>query len=77
MRSAILRHRPSLLVGLAVAVVAGAVACIWLQATTAVLVGWDAGVIGYSAMFVGLIRRSTPGQLAAVCADMTRGGGGC
>ncbi len=68
-----LRHRPSLLVGLAVAVSAGAVACVRLQAATAVLVGWDAGVLAYSVMFVGLIRRSTPGELAAVSADMDEG----
>lgn len=58
-----LRHRPSLLVGLAVAIVATVAASFSLRATTAALIGWDLGVVAYVVTFLVLIRHSTPDSL--------------
>ena len=68
-----LRHRPSLLAGLAVAVLAGAIAAALLRPMTALLVAWCAGVLAYSAVFVTVIVRSTPDRLRAVSADLDEG----
>lgn len=56
-----LGHRTSLLVGLAVAVVATATASLSLKAATAVLIGWDLGVVAYIVMLMVVIRHY-PGQ---------------
>ncbi|MDT7951391.1 MAG: DUF1345 domain-containing protein [Acetobacteraceae bacterium] len=68
-----LRYRPSLLVGLAVAIVVSAVASITLQAMTAVLVGWDLGVVAYVVTFLVLIRHSTSDSLQRVSALLDEG----
>ena len=68
-----LRHRPSLLAGLAVAVIVGAVAAVMLRPTTALLVAWDAGVLAYSAAFVLVIVRSTPERLSWMSAELDEG----
>ena len=59
-----LRHRPSLLVGVAVAVLAALVAARDLRPVTACLVGWDLGVIAYGITFLVVVRRSTTEGLA-------------
>ena len=59
-----LRHRPSLLVGVAVAVLAALVAARDLRPVTACLVGWNLGVIAYGITFLVVVRRSTTEGLA-------------
>ena len=68
-----LGHRPSLLIGLAVAVVATATASLALKATTAVLIGWDLGVVAYIVTFLVVIRHSTPDSLQRVSALLDEG----
>ncbi|MGI4796771.1 MAG: DUF1345 domain-containing protein, partial [Janthinobacterium lividum] len=68
-----LRHRPSLLAGFAVAVVATATASLSLRATTAVLIGWDLGVIAYIVTFLVVIRHSTTDSLQRVSALLDEG----
>ena len=58
-----LRHRPSLLVGLAVAVAAFACALAVARPVTAGLIGWNVGVIAYGTTFLILIRGATPERL--------------
>ncbi len=68
-----LRHRPSLLVGLAVAVVTSATASLSLRATTAVLIGWDLGVVAYVVMFLAMFWHSTPDSLKRMSALLDEG----
>ncbi len=68
-----LRHRPSLLVGLTVAILAAAAASLSLRATTAVLIGWDLGVVAYAATFVVVIRHATPDSLRRISALLDEG----
>ena len=68
-----LRHRPSLLAGFAVAVVATATASLSLRATTAVLIGWDLGVVAYIVTFLVVIRHSTTDSLQRVSALLDEG----
>jgi uncharacterized membrane protein len=65
-----IRRRPSLLVGMAVAVPVVAIAAVWLPIGTALLVGWNAGVIAYVARFLVVIRRSTVATIAAALASL-------
>ncbi len=58
-----LRHRPSLLVGFAVAVAAFACALPLTRPITAGLIGWNLGVIAYGLAFLILIRGATPERL--------------
>ncbi len=71
-----IRRRPSLLVGMAVAVPVVAIATVWLPIGTALLVGWNAGVIAYVARFLVVIRRSTLEGLKRVSADLDEGSSG-
>ena len=68
-----LRHRPSLLVGLTVAILAAATASLSLRATTAVLIGWDLGVVAYAATFLVVIRHATPDSLRRISALLDEG----
>ena len=68
-----LRHRPSLLVGLLVAISAAAIASLSLKATTAVLIGWDLGVVAYVATFMIVVRRATPDSLRRISALLDEG----
>ena len=68
-----LRHRPSVLVGLAVATLATATASVSLKATTAVLIGWDLGVVAYAATFVVMVRNATPDSLQRISALLDEG----
>lgn len=68
-----LRYRPSLLVGLGVAILAAAAASLSLRATTAVLIGWDLGVVAYAVMFLALIRHATPDSLRRISALLDEG----
>ncbi|MBE7210887.1 MAG: DUF1345 domain-containing protein [Gluconacetobacter diazotrophicus] len=58
-----LRHRPTLLAGLATAVPAALLASRFVHPVTAVLVGWDAGLLAYGAVLLPNILRSTPDTL--------------
>ncbi len=58
-----LRHRPSLLVGLAVAVATLACSLPFARPVTAALIGWNLGVVAYCTTFVVLIRGATPERL--------------
>ncbi len=68
-----LRRRPSLLMGLAVAIPVAAIAAMRLPIVTALLVGWNAGVIAYAARFFVVIRNSTPERLKRVSAELDEG----
>lgn len=54
-----LRNRPSLSGALAVALLAGGLAAVWLRPTTAVLTGWDCGVAAYILLAGILMSRAT------------------
>lgn len=54
-----LRARPSLLAALAVAAGAAGLAALWLRPTTALLIGWDAGVTVYIALASALMSRAS------------------
>ncbi|WP_448207860.1 DUF1345 domain-containing protein [Azospirillum sp. sgz302134] len=54
-----LRHRPSLVAALAVAVVVGAAAAPVFRWTTALLLGWDVGIVVYVALVLALMSRAT------------------
>ncbi len=71
-----LRHRPSLLAGLGVAVPAAVVAAAWLHPVPAVLVGWDLGVLAYGLMFLLVVRRATPEGLRRIAAELDEGSWG-
>ena len=68
-----LRHRPSLLAGLGLAVPAAIVAMAWLHPVPALLVGWDLGVLAYAAMFLTVAGRTTPEGLRRVSALLDEG----
>ena len=71
-----MRHRPSLLVGIAVAVLVAAATSLSMRPGTALLAGWDAGVLAYAATFFTLVRRSTPERLSRVSAELDEGSWG-
>ena len=52
-------HRPSLLTGLTMGLIATIIALHWLRPSSALLAGWNCGVIGYGVMFTVVIRRTT------------------
>ncbi|CAO3427253.1 DUF1345 domain-containing protein [Azospirillum doebereinerae] len=54
-----LRNRPSLLTALAVAVAGAGVAALWVGPSTALLIGWDAGVALYIVLASVLMSRAT------------------
>ncbi|BAI76245.1 hypothetical protein AZL_d04190 (plasmid) [Azospirillum sp. B510] len=54
-----LRNRPSLTGSLAFALLAGAVVAPWLRPTTALLIGWDLGVVLYILLAGFLMSRAT------------------
>ena len=58
-----LRHRPSLLVGLAAALLAFAVALPSVRPITAALIGWNLGVLAYGITILVLMRGITPERL--------------
>ena len=58
-----LRHRPSLLLGLAAAVVAFACALPVARPITAALIGWNLGVVAYGITILVLFRNVTPERL--------------
>lgn len=68
-----LRYRPSLLVGIVAALVCGTVGLVWLRPTTALLVGWNCGVIGYFCAFLLVIARTTTESLKRVAALLDEG----
>ena len=62
-----LRHRPSLMAGLAVTVlVALGAALSGVHAVRALLVGWDCGVAAYGAVLLWVMRRTTTDGLRRV-----------
>ena len=71
-----LRHRPSLLVGLSVAVVAAATTLPLMRPTAALLVGWDCGVAAYVAAFLVVMRASTLDGLRRLSAVLDEGAAG-
>ncbi len=73
-----LRHRPALLTGLACILVAVPAALLLLQLrpVTALLAGWDCGVLAYAVAFVLVMRRTTPDRLAAAAARLDEGSWG-
>lgn len=75
MRSALhhLRHRPALLVGLVIGMLATAAAAAVLRPVTASLVGWDAGVLAYVVAFLVVVQRSTPERLNQFSANLDEG----
>ena len=68
-----LRHRPSLLVGLAVAILSGVAASFRTGRITAFLVGWDIGVVGYVLAFATLTSRATPHRIRQVASQLDEG----
>jgi uncharacterized membrane protein len=69
-----LRHRPSLLSGLCVALLALAVAALaGLGLVHTLLAGWDCGVVAYSTTFLVVIRHATPERLRRVSAQLDEG----
>lgn len=69
-----LRHRPSLLSGLCVALPAAALAALWgSDPARALLAGWDCGVLAYGATFLVVIRHATPERLRSVSARLDEG----
>ena len=71
-----IRRRPSLLWGIAVAVVVAAALSLQRPVGTALLVGWNAGVLAYVGRFVLAIRHSTPDRLKQVAAELDEGNSG-
>ena len=71
-----LRHRPSLLSGLAVAIVIAAGAASQVAPVTALLVGWDCGIVIYCIVFTLRVRHSTPERLKRLSADLDTGASG-
>lgn len=70
-----LRHRPTLLSALGVAIPAGLLAGRFTHPVTAVLLGWDAGVLAYSVAFLAILARTTPDTLRRRAAQLDQGGG--
>ena len=68
-----LRYRPSLSTGIVTAILTAAIAAIWLRPVTALLVGWDAGVLAYAATFLVVIQRTTTSSLKRVAALLDEG----
>jgi len=68
-----LRYRPSLSVGLVVAILGASIAAVWLRPITALLVGWDAGVLAYAATFLAVVRRVTTARLKHVAGLLDEG----
>jgi uncharacterized membrane protein len=58
-----LRHRPSLLLGFAVAFVAALAAGQRTHPVTALLIGWNLGIIAYLLFFLTMLRTATPDSL--------------
>ena len=73
-----LRYRPALLSGLlfVLAAVPAALLLLRLRPVTALLVGWDGGVLAYAAVFALAMRRSTPDRLAMVANRLDEGAWG-
>ena len=71
-----LRHRPSLLTGLAVCLVTAAAGAGRTTAMTACLLGWDAGVVAYALVFFVISARTTAEGLARVSDRMDEGSWG-
>ena len=69
-----LRHRPSLMAGLVVAVpVTLAASVSGMHPVRALLVGWDTGVVAYGATFLWVMRRTTTDGLRRVAALLDEG----
>ena len=63
-----LRHRPSLLVGLAVALLAGAGGAAFFRTRTGILISWDLGVLAYGLTFLSIMAVTTTDKLERVAA---------
>jgi uncharacterized membrane protein len=63
-----LRHRPSLLIGLAVALVAGVGGAGFLRIRTDILISWDLGVVAYGLAFLSIMTVTTVDKLRRVAA---------
>ncbi|MBE7213152.1 MAG: DUF1345 domain-containing protein [Gluconacetobacter diazotrophicus] len=70
-----LRRRPTLLAGLAVAIPVGLVAATGVHPVTALLLGWDAGILAYGLAFALVLARSTPDMLRLRATELDQGGG--
>ncbi len=68
-----LRYRPSLLTGMAVAVISAGVALTFLHPGQAALVAWDMGVVGYVLTFCRVVLLSSPDDLQRVATRFDEG----
>jgi uncharacterized membrane protein len=68
-----LRQRPSLLLGLSVAVAAAAAASRVTSPIAALLIGWNCGVVGYTGLFLSILRTSTTDSLSRKADELDEG----
>jgi uncharacterized membrane protein len=68
-----LRQRPSLLLGLLVAVVVAAAASRVASPMPALLIGWNCGVVAYTGLFLSILRTSTPDSLSRKADQLDEG----
>ncbi len=68
-----LRYRPSLSVGLLTALLVGAIGLTMLRLPTALLIGWDTGVLAYATTFLIVASRTTTASLKRVAALLDEG----
>ena len=68
-----LRHRPSLLTGIAVAVLAGLLVGTRLRPVTSALIGWDIGIVAYGVVFLAIMWRTTPESLRRMAGLLDEG----
>lgn len=68
-----LRHRPSLLTGIVVAVLVALLVGTRLRPVTSALIGWDVGIAAYGAVFLAVMWRTTPESLKRMAGLLDEG----